>query len=156
MRERNSIWPLGYFLRFSSAPALFVYGLLLVGSPFTPVTDLLPGVGGEAHAGCGGQYAPDGMGPPTPPDADCDGVWDSSDDCPHLAGSWSNSGCPDDAESCEESAYNWLAYGGTTMGVAFFAGMVDDSVMAPAILGTVGSSAAVFGGVKLLVCKIIY
>ena len=57
--------------------------------------------------------------------------------------------------NCEESAHNWLAFGASVLGVAYFVGMVDDSGVLAGTLGTVGSGAVVYGGVKLLVCKLI-
>ena len=98
-------------LKFTTAPAVFVYAVLLFGLPSSPGVDLLPGVGGIAHAMCGGQYAGDGMGPPTPPDTDCDGIRDSLDACPTEAGLRENNGCPPDLDSCHQLGIASLAVG---------------------------------------------
>ena len=39
-----------------------------------------------------------GMGPPRPPDADCDSVPDDDDLCPQTQGEVPNGGCPADTE----------------------------------------------------------
>lgn len=108
-------------LRFMTAPAIFVYGVLLFGLPSAPGADWLPGVGGTAHAMCGGNYGAGGMGPPSPPDTDRDGIQDAYDSCPVEAGLRENNGCPPDLNTCNQLGIASLATGAYSASVGSIA-----------------------------------
>ncbi len=140
-----------HVLKYLSPPMVFVYGLLLLGLPSTPATDLLPGVGGEVLAMCGGEYGAGGMGPPTPPDFDCDGVRDSLDSCMAIAGSSSNYGCPNNYTGLDIYLVNnqWGSGPGIDDPVSFVSGMfgtIGVVAGAAALLGPPGWAAAAVVG----------
>ena len=66
--------------RLKYMPVAMFLAFVVAGLPAAPAADLLPS-SGVALAHCGGKMGPDGIGPPTPPDFDCDGISDDVDIC---------------------------------------------------------------------------
>lgn len=97
----------------TNAPVAIALAFLLVGA--APVAKMLPSSGDAMATGCGGQMGAGGMGPPTPPDLDCDGLPDDQDPCPTDPSNRCNDadgdGLDDNADPCPRDPTNSCAGG---------------------------------------------
>ena len=94
----------------TNAPVAVALAFLLVGAPSAPMANMMPSSGEALAYGCGGEMGIDGVGPPTPPDLDCDGLPDHDDPCPsdpmNTCNDRDGDGLDNNADPCPDDPSN--------------------------------------------------